>query len=257
MDQELLATACAPASQVEAPRVSVVIPALNEAANIPHVFARLPRDLHELILVDGGSVDATVDAARQARPDVRVVHQAGRGKGDALTCGFDACHGDVVVMLDADGSTDAAEIPRFVEALVRGASVAKGSRFLDGGGSDDLTPVRRAGNHVLCAVVNVLFGTRYTDLCYGFMAFRASELRRLELRCDGFEIETLINVRAAKSGLAVVEVPSFEAPRISGRSKLRPWRDGLRVLRTILRERVRRTRRAEPRDEPAGLGVRA
>jgi hypothetical protein len=161
-------------------------------------------------------------------------------------------------MLDADGSTDAAEIPRFVDALVRGASVAKGSRFLDGGGSDDLTPVRRAGNHVLCSVVNVLFRTRYTDLCYGFMAFRAGELRRLGLRCDGFEIETLITVRAARAGLPVVEVPSFESPRISGSSKLRPWRDGLRVLRTILRERVRRTpRRESPRDEPAGLGVGA
>jgi glycosyltransferase involved in cell wall biosynthesis len=258
MDRDPLATARVSAHRAEAPRVSVVIPALNEAENIPHVFARLPPDLYEVILVDGGSTDATVEAAQRARPDVQVVKQAGHGKGDALTCGFDACHGDVVVMLDADGSTDAAEIPRFVEALQRGASIAKGSRFLEGGGSDDLTFVRKAGNNVLCAVVNMLYRTRYTDLCYGYMAFRAAALERLALRCDGFEVETLINLRAAKAGLPVVEVPSFEARRISGKSKLRPVRDGLRVLRTILRERVSGTRRVgAAQDEPAGLRVRA
>jgi glycosyltransferase involved in cell wall biosynthesis len=258
MDRELRATARVSAPRAEAPRVSVVIPALNEAENIPYVFARRPGDLYEVILVDGGSVDATVDVARQVRPDVRVVRQAGRGKGDALACGFDACHGEVVVMLDADGSTDPAEIPSFVDALQRGAAIAKGSRFLDGGGSEDITPVRKAGNHLLCTIVNVLYRTRYTDLCYGFMAFRAGALSRLGLRCDGFEVETLINVRAARAGLPVVEVPSFEACRIAGRSKLRPCRDGFRVLRTILRERVRRTPSLElARDEPAGSRARA
>jgi glycosyltransferase involved in cell wall biosynthesis len=115
------------------PSVSVVIPALNEARNIPHVFDRIPADVHEVILVDGSSVDDTVAIARQQRPDVRVIVQTRRGKGNALACGFVAATGDIIAMVDADGSADAGEIPRFVAALLDGADFAKGSRFIDGG----------------------------------------------------------------------------------------------------------------------------
>jgi glycosyltransferase involved in cell wall biosynthesis len=219
------------------PRVSVVIPALNEAKNIPHVLATLPDGLFEVVLVDGGSTDGTVDVARSARPDVRIVRQPGTGKGDALAAGIAACRGEAVVLFDADGSADGAEIPRFVDALVQGADLAKGSRFLDDGGSSDISLLRRAGNRFLCSLVNLLFGTRYTDLCYGFNAAWRASLSRLSLDCGGFEVETLLNIRSAKAGLDVREVPSFEARRLYGRSNLRPVRDGLRVLRTILRER--------------------
>jgi glycosyltransferase involved in cell wall biosynthesis len=215
----------------------VVIPTLNEAKNIPHVLATLPDGIFEVVLVDGGSTDGTVDVARSLRPDVRVLQQPATGKGDALATGFAACRGDAVVMLDADGSADGAEIPRFVDALVEGADLAKGSRFLGDGGSSDLSLLRRAGNRMLCGTVNLLFGTRYTDLCYGFNAAWLTSMQRLRLDCRGFEVETLLNIRSARAGLRVTEVPSFEARRLYGRSNLRPMRDGLRVLRTILRER--------------------
>jgi glycosyltransferase involved in cell wall biosynthesis len=219
-----------------APRVSVVIPARNEARNIPFVLARLPDGLHEVILVDGHSNDNTVGVASRCRPDIRVVCQRGHGKGNALACGFAAARGDLIVALDADGSTDPAEIPRFVQALRRGADFAKGSRFAPGGGSADITTLRRGGNLALVCLVNVLFRTRYTDLCYGFNAFWASCLPKLEVNCDGFEVETLLNLRAARSGLKVAEVPSFERPRLHGLSNLRAWPDGVRVLRTVLSE---------------------
>ncbi|MHB1963214.1 MAG: glycosyltransferase family 2 protein [Acidimicrobiales bacterium] len=218
-------------------RVSVVIPALNEADNLPHVFTELPVGLHEVVLVDGHSVDDTIEVAKRLRPDIRVVLQARRGKGDALAAGFAACTGDVIVMMDADGSTDPKEIPRFVDALVEGADFAKGSRHLPGGGSADLTWLRRTGNRVLSLVVNLLYGTKYTDLCYGYNAFRASCLESLSVDCPGFEVETLINIRVSQLGLKVAEVPSFEGDRINGTSNLHPIRDGLRVLRVILRER--------------------
>lgn len=218
-------------------RVSVVIPTLNEAENLPHVFAQLPAALHEVVLVDGHSVDGTIDVARRLRPDIRVVLQARRGKGDALACGFSACTGDAIVMMDADGSTDPIEIPRFVKALAEGADFAKGSRSLPGGGSADLTHLRSAGNKFLSFVVNFLYGTKYTDLCYGYNAFRASCLQSLFVDCPGFEVETLINIRIARLGLKVAEVPSFEGRRINGMSNLRPIRDGLRILRIIVRER--------------------
>ena len=230
------------------PRVSVVVPTYNEAKNLPHVFALLP-EVHEVIVVDGRSVDGTVEAARRLRPDVRVVLQNRRGKGNALACGFAAVTGDVVVMLDADGSADPREIPRFVEALTAGAHFAKGSRFLSGGGSDDITLLRRAGNGFLNRLANTLFRTRYTDLCYGYNAFWVHCLAALALPSggrakdvklwgDGFEIETIINTRVAKAGLRIEEVPSFGFNRIHGESHLNTWRDGLRVLGALIVERV-------------------
>jgi glycosyltransferase involved in cell wall biosynthesis len=219
-------------------RVSVVIAAMNEAENLPYVFARLPDGLHEVVLVDGHSVDDTVAVARRLRGDVRILSQTGRGKGNALADGFAVCTGEIIVALDADGSTDASEIPRFVAALCNGADFVKGSRFAQGGSSTDITAVRKIGNRALSAFVNALYGTHYTDLCYGYNAFWARCLPYMHVDCDGFEVETLINVRIAKAGLVVHEVPSYEHPRLHGSSNLHAVRDGSRVLRTIVLERL-------------------
>ena len=218
--------------------VSVVIAAMNEEKNLPYVFSRLPEGLHEVILVDGHSVDETVAVARSLRPDIRILTQSGRGKGNAMAEGFAACTGEIIVALDADGSTDPAEIPRFVSALCNGADFVKGSRFAQGGLSTDITRARSLGNRLLGAFVNTLYGTHYTDLCYGYNAFWTRCLPYLRVDCDGFEVETLINVRVAKAGLIVHEVPSFEQVRLHGESNLNTVRDGTRVLRTIVRERL-------------------
>jgi glycosyltransferase involved in cell wall biosynthesis len=220
-----------------APRVSVVIPAKNEARNLGQVFASIPAWVDEIVLVDGHSVDDTMAVARQLYPDIKIVAQQGCGKGDALLAGFKACKGDIIVMLDADGSTDGAEIARFVGALVTSADYAKGSRFANGGGSDDITAARRCGNWILSTLVNRLFGTRYTDLCYGYNAFWARNLPLLYLDCDGFEIETVMNIRAAKAGLRVQEIPSHERVRVYGKSNLHIIRDGWRIAKVIVRER--------------------
>jgi glycosyltransferase involved in cell wall biosynthesis len=220
-------------------RVSVVVPTLNEADNLPHVFERMPNEIFEVILVDGNSTDGTVEVAKRLWPSLTVVRQSGKGKGNALTCGFWAATGDVIVMLDADGSTDPAEIPRFVAALVAGADFAKGSRFIAGGGSADITAVRRAGNWALAKVVNLIWGGQYSDLCYGYNAFWRRCLPFVSPDCDGFEVETLINIRASRAGLQIHEVPSFEHDRRYGVSNLNARRDGMRVLRTIVSERIR------------------
>lgn len=246
------------AEKAPAYRVSVIIPARNEAANLPHVLKALPPDLHEVILVDGHSADGTIDAALRGRPNVKIVQQTRRGKGNALACGFAELTGDVVVLLDADGSADPGEIPAFVAALAAGADFAKGTRFDKGGRSYDITRFRRIGNAALNRLVNLLFGTRYTDLCYGYNAFRVSLLPALGLPPvhakaardlpggmmwgDGFEIETLITVRAARADIRITEVASTEKARLHGVSNLRAIPDGTRVLRTIITER-RLTRR--------------
>ncbi|WP_225891455.1 glycosyltransferase family 2 protein [Streptomyces dioscori] len=239
-----------------APPVSIVIPAMNEAENLPFVFKTLPQWIHEVVLVDGNSTDDTVAVARELWPDVKVIEQRGKGKGDALITGFEACTGDIIVMVDADGSADGHEIVSYVSALVSGADFAKGSRFANGGGTDDMTPIRKLGNWALCTVVNRKFGARYTDLCYGYNAFWRHCLDKIDLDCTGFEVETLMNIRVVKAGLKVQEIPSHEYVRIHGASNLRAVRDGLRVLKVILKERSnRRSLRRRPRALTLGSGT--
>jgi len=247
------------------PRVSVVIPALNEARNLPYVLARIPPDAYEVILVDGYSVDGTVDVARQLRPDVRIVRQTRSGKGNALACGFALAMGDIIAMVDADGSIDPGEIPQFVKALLDGADFAKGSRFADGGRSHDITRLRSLGNRFLTMLFNLCYSAHYSDLCYGFNVFwrRHSPVLGLDpsappaldgdgrLWGDGFEVETLIHIRVVKARLVVAEIPSVEHARLHGVSNLNAFRDGLRVLATIL------TERRHARRKPTSPGARS
>jgi glycosyltransferase involved in cell wall biosynthesis len=225
---------------------------MNEARNLAHVLPRVPPWVDEVVLVDGNSTDDTVEVAKALRPDIRIVRQTSRGKGGALREGFDAARGDLIVMLDADGSTDPAEIPFFVGALMAGADYAKGTRFAQGGGSSDISHLRRFGNYAFTLMFRVLFLNRCTDLCYGYNAFRATALPLIQIDSDGFEVETLMNVRALRAGLKVVEIASHESERVHGSSNLRTFRDGWRVLRTLAAERFR----SAPTANQAPVGIR-
>jgi glycosyltransferase involved in cell wall biosynthesis len=259
-----LSVVAVPATRPHNPRVSVVIPALNEARNLPWVLDRLPFGLHEVVLVDGGSTDGTVAVAKEHRPDIRVVGQHAPGKGAALAAGMVAATGDIVVMIDADGSMDPMEIPAYVGALVAGADLVKGSRYVAGAHSHDLTFLRNFGNKVLSITANLLHRQRWSELCYGYAAMwadvidqmeiaelaRGNEAEVLQLRATqgpkrpiayghGFEIEALLFCRAARHGYRVVEVASNEYERRNGESNLVTFRDGFRVLSAVLRERKR------------------
>ncbi|GAB33974.1 glycosyltransferase family 2 protein [Gordonia otitidis] len=236
---------------IENPRVTALIPAMNEAKNLPFVAARMPDVVDEIVLVDGASIDNTAAVAKHLWPTATILKQSRRGKGNALACGLEAATGDIIVLMDADGSTNPEEIDEYVSALRAGADFAKGSRFIQGGGSSDITRLRSAGNKCLNSVVNVLFRTRYTDLCYGYNALWSDVRDVLDLPDtttheaqwgDGFEIETLINVRVAAAQLRITEVASFEQDRIHGTSNLNAVRDGTRVLRTIFSEWSRHRR---------------
>jgi hypothetical protein len=132
---------------------------------------------------------------------------------------------------------DPAEIVRFVDALQSGCDFVKGSRFAPGGGTADMSTIRRLGNGALRGAVNLLYRTDFTDLCYGFIGFRRDRLAALRLASQGFEIETEMIARAVVASLRIAEVASFEAERRHGESHLSAWRDGRRALRTLLHER--------------------
>lgn len=214
----------------------MVIPTLNEAMNLPWVIRRMPSYVDEVVIVDGRSHDHTVDVARALRVDVVVVDEKRKGKGVALRAGFAAASGDIIVMLDADGSMDPQEIGWFVSPLQHDYDFVKGSRYVTGGGSEDLTWLRSAGNRAFTWMANAVLRSNYSDLCYGYIAFRKECLEVLQLESDGFEIETELIVRAARAGLRIAEVPSIELDRISGASNLQTFRDGWRVLGTLARE---------------------
>jgi len=198
------------------PSISVVIPARNEASNLPYVLPHIPSFVDEVILVDGDSIDNTVVVAQLLLPTIRIVKQEGKGKGNAIRAGVAASTGDIIILLDADGSADPNEIPRFVEVLMAGNDFAKGSRFKKGGGSHDITLLRRAGNYGLSKLVNLLFRTHFSDLCYGYNALWKHCFDYVEIDSDGFEVETLINIRIHQAGFKIAEVPSIEYERIHG-----------------------------------------
>lgn len=234
--------------------VTVVAPFRNEARNLPWFIEHVPDWIDEVIFVDGNSTDDSVDVITTLMPRARIVHQPGRGKGNALVYGMVNATTDIVIAVDTDGSMDPGHSDAFIVELLKGADLVKGSRYLPGGGSDDLTKLRDSGNKGLTIAANLIFRQKWSELCYGYFALWTKNLHALDVDAlilkhgndptgltygSGFEIETLMFCRAVRNRMRVVEVPSFEAPRTHGQSSLRTFRDGIRVVWGICVERLR------------------
>ena len=206
---------------------------MNEADNIPHVFQKIPPIIDEIVVVDSSS-DNTVAIVRKYAPHARIIITEPKGKGNALKIGFQNATGDVIIMLDADGSMDPGELPLFIEPLLDGHDVVQGSRIL--GGSDDLTLFRRFGNFFFVSLVNRMFDCNYTDLCYGYRGFKKIVIDQIDFDSDGFDVETELTIKTRKNGFRICEVPSYERNRIHGQSNLRTFRDGWKILYRIFKE---------------------
>lgn len=218
------------------PYLSIVIPTLDEAGNIEMLLPRVKKELsgknYEIIVVDGGSKDDTVKIAK--KHNARIVMDY-IGKGSALIKGFKAAKGDIIISMDADLSHEPKELRLLISGIESGYDICVGSRFLSGGGSADMPKFRVYGNRVFVTLVNVIYGSRYTDMCYGYRSFTKEVVKKLNLKETGFGIETEINIKAQKAGLKILEVPSFEKKRAMGTGKLNSFRDGYIILKTIIK----------------------
>jgi glycosyltransferase involved in cell wall biosynthesis len=224
------------------PRISIVVPALDAVTNVYFVLRQLP-DADEVILVDGGSVDGTIDAARQARPDVRVLHRPGVSRAAALAEGFARASGDVIVTLPIDGSADPEEIGAFVAALVGGADVAKGSRFVGSGRH------RSLGDRALSWLGRRLLGTDLSDLGHGFYGFWADQRELLALTGDGTWVEHVdvtVAGQFARAGARIVEVPSRRMAPLFGNDDLHSATSWALSVRAVFAEYRRSRTRSVP-----------
>ena len=216
--------------------VSVVIPTLNEEKNIGKVIHGIRKNLRckrcEILVVDGRSSDNTVSVAKKL--GARVIYD-NKGKGSALRKGFRSAKGNIIVSMDADLSNEPKELNLLVESIRIGYDVCMGSRFMVGGGSEDISGIRIFGNKFFVLMVNLLFGSKYSDMCYGYRSFKKKVINKLNLKEDGFGIETEININAMKAHLRIIEIPSTEKKREAGEEKLRTFSDGYMILKTILK----------------------
>ena len=216
-------------------KVSVVIPTLNEEKNLPIVLSNLKKlkIIDEIVIVDGHSKDKTVDIAKKF--DCNILYDD-KGKGSSLIKGMKKAKGDIVVSMDADNSMLSKEIPLLVSGIQTGYDVCMGSRFIQGGGTEDMSFLRKMGNKFFVCLVNLSWKMNYSDLCYGYRAFDKNCIKKLDLKSDGFGIETEISIKTAKLGLKILEVPSYEKARKFGNGKLRTFSDGWTILKTIISE---------------------
>jgi glycosyltransferase involved in cell wall biosynthesis len=218
------------------PTITALICTLNEEENLVHVLPKIPDWIYEVLLVDGHSTDATVEIAKQLCPRIRVLVQPGKGKGDAIKQGVLEATGDIIVTLDADGQTNPEDMQRFITPLLNGYDLAKGTR-LAYSRPPHMPRYRWFGNKILAITANILYGTRYTDICSGYNAFWRTAFHRLKLTHNGFEMEQEMMVKAKKAGINVIEVEHHDAGRLDSNSKVSGIKQGFTNLWIIIKER--------------------
>ena len=210
---------------------TVVLPAYNEAAALPHVLKELDEQLprgYEVLVVDDGSTDETAQVAERG-PCRLVRHRTNRGKGVAIRTGIAEASGDYVVIMDADASYPVTAIEHLVEQL-SDHDMVRGSRETT---AESMPLVNRIGNWFFNKLFAIAHGLESGDHLSGLYALRRDSFRRLGLEARGFDIETEIGIKAQARGLRVAEIPIEYLPRV-GDKKLAPGRDGLRILGRVL-----------------------
>ena len=230
--------------------LSIIVPVYNEVRTVLAVIDRLlaidlpvPR---EILVVNDGSTDGTkevLDTApagiRDPGSGIRIIHaERNAGKGAAIRLGLDASNGTIIAIQDADLELDPQQLSALVAPIVRGeAEVVYGSRFLAGRPAAPWITI--AANRALTGTTNLLFGSSITDMetCYKIM--RADVARSLRLDANRFDIEPQITARLLRGGHRIQELPVKFDPRSRAQGKKIGWRDGVRALEVLVKERFR------------------
>lgn len=213
--------------------VSLIIPTLNEAGCIAKTISEVPQgSANEIIVVDGHSTDGTADIVKALGH--KVVMQTGKGFGNAFTEGVLASSGDIVVLMDADGSHNPADIPLLVEKVKEGYDYVMAIRYAPGRRSEDDTWIRHLGNMFFTFLINLIHKVFVADALYLYTAIRKDKFHLIRPKSSGFEYCVEILIKAHKNKLSFAQVPSTERRRAVGKSKVNAFVDGLRILKAIL-----------------------
>jgi glycosyltransferase involved in cell wall biosynthesis len=218
-------------------KVTLIIPTMNEGESIEKVLKEIPRKLiNEIIVVDGNSTDNT---KKKAIPLLRknkdkFVTQKKKGFGNALMQAFDESRGDVLIIMNGDGSHNPTDIKKLLDKIKKGSEYVIASRYAKGAGSDDDTIIRYIGNRILTKLTNIIHGTNVSDSLHFFTAITKKGIKKLHLTSPGFEFCIEILIKAHKAGLKFAEVPVIERARYAGESKVNAFSAGWKILKTII-----------------------
>lgn len=220
-------------------KVSLIIPTKDESGAIGRVLKEISKNIiDEIIVVDGHSKDNTAKEVKaELRPGKdKFILQKKKGFGNALLQGFKIAKGDVVIIMNGDGSHNPKDIPALLKKIKQGYEYVIASRYAKGGRSDDDTLIRFIGNRTLTFITNLLHGSHVTDSLHFFTAITRSGFKKLHLASTGFDFCIEILIEAHKAGLKFAEVAVVERPRFAGKSKVNIFSAGAKIFWMILRK---------------------